>query len=218
MRNIKLILPIGFLLIILFYFLTGCPVTPTHLEIKNLLDSTPIEENSSLFVADLDTGVISFETNDTKYSGEYGYTLWSQDDIVQDPFTHLNVTLKKISGNDVAGYGVVFGSHDDTMLVVLIDTKKSFIIGELTGNVFTELQPWTNSPNLIQGYNQENTIDISYNSGTGDYSLSFNGQMPVPFRDDDEPFHMTGKSGYIVVISPLDNFPNIPVSVTFKKN
>jgi len=218
MKSMKLVLTISSLLMILLCLLTGCPVTPTVIEIKNPLDSTPIEENSSLFVEDIDTGIISFETNDTKYPGEYGYTLWSQDDAIQDPFTHLNVTLKKIRGNDVAGYGVVFGSHDDTMLVVLIDTKKSFIIGELTGNIFTELQPWTNSPNLIQGYNQENTIDISYNSGTGDYSLSFNSQTPVTFRDDDEPFHITGKDGSIVVISPLDNFPNIPVSVTFKKN
>jgi len=205
-------------LIILFCLFTGCPITPTPTEIKNPLDSTPIEENSSLFVEEIDTEIISFYTNDTKYTGEYGYTLWTQDDPVQDPFSHMNVTLKKISGNDVAGYGVVFGSHEDTMLIVLIDTKKSFIIGELTGNLFTELQPWTNSLDLIPGYNQENNIDISYNSGTGDYSLSFNGQVPVPFRDDDAPFHTTGKDGYIVIISPLDNFPNIPVSVTFKKN
>ena len=218
MRNIKLVLSTSLILIILFCLLTGCPVTPTPPEVKNPLDSPPIEENSSLFVEEIDTGIISFETNDTKYTGEYGYTLWSQDDLVPDPFTHLNVTLKKISGNDAAGYGVVFGSHDDTMLVVLIDTQKEFIIGELTGNLFTELQPWTNSSNLIPGNNQENIIDISYNSGTGDYSLSFNGQTPVTFRDDEEPFHTFGKDGYIVVISPLDNFPNIPVSTTFKKN
>ncbi|MCK5197332.1 MAG: hypothetical protein KAR21_03220, partial [Spirochaetales bacterium] len=141
MKNIKLILIKASLLAGLFFFLTGCPNTPEPSVVKDPPDSSVIEENSELFVED--TGVISFTTNDTKYSSEYGYTLWTQEDEVQNPFTHLNVTLKKISGNDVAGYGVIFGSYDNTMLIVLINTKKEFVIGELTGNLFTVLQPWT---------------------------------------------------------------------------
>jgi outer membrane translocation and assembly module TamA len=104
------------------------------------------------------------------------------------------------------------------MLVVLINTKKEFIIGELTGNLFTILQPWDDTENLKSGYNQNNIIDITYDAGTGDFDLSFNGVLVTTFRDDDAPFHTVGKNGYIVVISPMDNFPNIPVSLTFKKN
>lgn len=215
-KSIKLVPAI--ILFLLFCLFSGCLDTPVPLVVKDPLDSSVIEEKSELFVEDPDTGIIVFETNDTKYSGEYGYTLWSQDDTVQDPFTHMNVILKKISGNDSAGYGVVFGSHDNTMLIVLINTLKEFIIGELSGNLFTELQPWSNSVDLIPDFNQENTIDITYNSDTGDFALSFNGGEDLPFRDDDEPFHISGKEGYMVVISPLDDFPNIPVSITFKKN
>ena len=112
----------------------------------------------------------------------------------------------------------MFGSHDDTMLVVLINTMKEFIIGELTANLFTELQPWDNESSLKSGYNQFNNIDITYNSVSGDFALSFNEGEAITFRDDEEPFHTYGKSGYIVVISPMDDFPNIPVSITFKKN
>jgi hypothetical protein len=196
----------------------GCPVTPAPSMIKDLKDEIVIEEDSSFFVKNEATGIIDFITNDTKYSGQFGYTLWTQEDEVYNPFSILNVTLNKSSGNDAAGYGVVFGNHDDTMLVVLINTMKEFIIGELTANLFTELQPWNNAVSLKSGYNQFNNIDITYNSISGNFTLSFNGGETITFRDDEEPFHTYGKSGYIVVISPMDNFPAIPVSITFKKN
>ena len=218
MKNKKLIRINTSIIILLIIFTIGCSVTPIPSVVKDYEDVTVIEENSSLFVKDGVTGVIEFTTNDTRYSEQFGYTLWSQEGLVSDPFTNLNVTLSKLSGNDVAGYGVIFGSHDDTMLVVLINTKKEFIIGELTGNLFTVLQSWDDAPGLKSGYNQTNIIDITYDSGTGEFDLSFNGEWITTFRDDDAPFHTQGKYGYIVVISPMDDFPNIPVSITFKKN
>ena len=218
MKNKKLI-HINTLLILLMILITlGCSVTPTTSIVKKTEDLTVIEESSSLFVINGVTGVTEFTTNDTKYSGQFGYTLWTREGVEMDPFTHLNVTFSKLSGNEDAGYGVVFGSHDDTMLVVLINTKKEFIIGELTGNLFTEFQPWDNAEALKPGYNQTNIIDITYNSGTGDFYLSLNSVLVTTFRDDDIPFHTQGKNGYIVVISPLDDFPNIPVFITFKNN
>lgn len=218
MKNKKLFLINAIHILLSIVLLTGCPATPAPSVINDLKDETVIEENSSFFVKDEITGVIDFTTNDTKYSGQFGYTLWTQEDEVYNPFSILNVTANKISGNDAAGYGVVFGSHDDTMLVVLINTMKEFIIGELTANLFTELQPWDNEPSLKSGYNQFNNIDITYNSVSRDFALSFNAGEAITFRDDEEPFHTYGKSGYIVVISPMDNFPNMPVSITFKKN
>ncbi|MDA3940459.1 MAG: hypothetical protein PF693_14310 [Spirochaetia bacterium] len=215
----KKLFRVNILIIILLVLISlGCSVTPIPSVVKDPEDVPVIEENSSLFVEDGVTGITMFTTNDTKYSEQFGYTLWVQEDVESDPFTHLNVTLSKLSGNEDAGYGVVFCSYDDTMLVVLINTKKEFIIGELTGNLFTILQPWDDTENLKSGYNQNNIIDITYDAGTGDFDLSFNGVLVTTFRDDDAPFHTVGKNGYIVVISPMDNFPNIPVSLTFKKN
>lgn len=218
MENKKLIRINTLIFILVIIITSGCSVTPIPSVVKDPEDVTVIEENSSLFVEGGGTGIIEFATNDTKYSEQFGYTLWSQEGLVSDPFTNLNVTLSKLSGNDVAGYGVVFGSHDDTMLVVLINTKKEFITGELTGNLFTVLQSWDNAVSLKPGYNQINIIDITYDSGTGDFDLSLNGVLVTTFRDDEAPFHTQGKNGYIVVISPMDDFPNIPVSLTFKKN
>ncbi|MCK5673482.1 MAG: hypothetical protein KAH95_08905, partial [Spirochaetales bacterium] len=109
-----------------------------------------------------------------------------------------------------------FCSYEDTMLVVLINTKGEFIIGELTGNIFNTLQPWAEAPSLNEGWNQTNTIDITLD--TGEFSLIFNNGEAVVFMDSDESYHNYGKDGYMVVISPLENFPNTPVFVTFKKN
>jgi len=212
-NQISLIIFVVFIVLI-----TGCPVTPITSTVKGPDDTVVIEANSELFILDAGTGIISFTTNDTKYSGEHGYTLWTEETAVQDPFVHLNVSLNKTGGNEAAGYGVVFGSHDSTMLVVLINAYQEFIIGELTGNLFTELQVWEKDESLKSGYNKLNIIDISYNPGTKDFSLSFNGGEITVFRDDDEPFHLIGKNGYMVVISPLDNFPETAVSITFKKN
>ncbi len=203
-------------LLILFISITACPVTTESPEDLDLLNNPVIEENSLLFDLDADTGVISFNTNNSKYISEYGYSLWTENNEIQSPFTGLNVTLSKISGNSDAGYGVVFCSYDDTMLVVLINTKKEFVIGELTGNLFTVLQEWTEVASLNSGLNQINTINISLVSG--EFSLTFNEGETIVFSDTDAPYHNYGKDGYLVVISPLDTFPNVPVSVTFKKN
>ena len=199
------------------FMFSGCPVSPVKPE-PVLPDGESIEMNSSLFVTDSGIGTVSFSTNDNAYTGEYGYTLWTEEETVHDPFTRVNVTLSKLSGDDTAGYGVVFCSHDDTMLLVLINTKKEYLIGELTGNVFNELQGWKESSDLFGGYNQTNILDITLDSGTGVFSLSFNGGISVTFRDDEEPYHTGGKNGYLVVVSPRDDFPDVPVSVTFKEN
>jgi len=216
MKGRRIIIIIVFVVFIVL--ITGCSVTSNTSTVKGPEDTAVIEANSELFILDTGTGIISFTTNNVKYTGEHGYTLWTEESTIQDPFVHLNVSLNKTSGNEAAGYGVLFGSHDNTMLVVLINIYQEFIIGELTGNIFTELQDWKRDESLKSGYNKSNIIDISCSSGTDNFSLSFNGGEINSFRDDDEPFHLSGKNGYIIVISPLDNFPETPVSITFKKN
>jgi hypothetical protein len=52
----------------------------------------------------------------------------------------------------------------------------------------------------------------------GEYCLFLNGSEAARFRDDEEPRHdQGGRSGYMVVISPLDNFPSSYVHVIFQE-
>lgn len=206
-----------FAVLIMAAVLAGCP-SPQDTIDPELPSGESIEEVSTLFVKDSETGIVAFETNDSGYTGEYGYTLWTEGETIYSPFTHLNITLSKLSGNSDAGYGVVFCSTGTSMLLILINVNREYLIGELDGNVFTVIQEWSETEDLYGGYNQGNVLDLVYDSSAEEFSLSFNGNGTVTFRDDEEPYHTEGRNGYMVVISPRDEFPEVPVSVTFKEN
>jgi hypothetical protein len=202
--------------------LVGCPsTTAPDSQAETGGDSGSVAKVDSLFVETAaGSGSYVFKTNDAAYRGPYGYTLWTLTGAAVTPFVSRTVELSKISGNASAGYGVVFCSWDtgsgETMLVVMIDTQREYIVGEVTGASFSEIVPWTESPSLVAGYNVANTVSLSWDSANSRFSLRFNGGPVVIFRDDVEPFHDNGgRNGYMVVISPLDDFPTTPVHTVF---
>jgi hypothetical protein len=212
---IKLILTVSIITLIL----TGCPFTPPGGDWDpGAIDDTDFEEVATLFQEDGETGDTVFITNDDAYWGPYGYTLWAKKGEQQDPFSEIEAKASKITGDDVAGYGIIFCQYDETMLIVMINNRKEFIIGEAVGADFTVIQEWTKTDHLREGYNQDNTIKVTYDSVTELFSLFLNGQNVLTFRDEEAPFHSSGYSGYIVVISPMDEFPEIPVHVVFHRN
>ena len=200
--------------------LSGCPITPRPGGAE-VPDEGGIEERSELFVESL-PGTVEFETNDPRFWGPYGYTLWALRGPDQAPFAGRTVTAAKVSGDGSAGFGVVFCAYDsadplvgETMLVVMINTGREFIVGEVAGGEFREIVPWTSCAALRLGYGQENTIALA--AGPGELVLSLNGSEAARFRDDEPPLHTGGGDGYIVVISPLDRFPDVPVHVVFRE-
>ncbi len=202
--------------------LSGCPISPRGDE-EPVPAAGGVEEHSELFVADDGSAeTIRFETNDARYWGPYGYTLWTVRPAAQSPFVSREVTAAKESGDAAAGFGLVFCAYDsgdpligETMLVVMINTQREYIVGEVSGGSFRELVPWTACAWLKLGYGQENTIALSADSG--EIVLSLNGAEAARFRDEDPPLHDGGADGYLVVISPLDRFPDVPVSVIFRE-
>jgi hypothetical protein len=206
-------------------FFAGCPVTPTpESDAQTAGGTSGVAQVDTLFVeTTTGSGQFVFTTNDTAYWGAYGCTLWTLRGESEEPFVSREVTLNKVSGNGSAGYGAVFCCYDtgaislgETMLVVMINTRREYIVGEVTGAAFTEIIPWTESENLIAGYNVANTVSLAYDAAEGEFSLSLNGGPAVTFRDDVEPYHDSGgRNGYMVVISPLDDFPDTPVHVIF---
>ncbi len=182
-----------------------------------------IAQVDDLFV-DAGGGLYRFTTNDSAYWGAYGYTLWALKGVPQTPFTHREVEMCKSSGDTFAGYGIVICHYEDpdpgvgeTMLVVMINTKQEYIVGEVIGAEFTEIVPWTYTPVLRSNLGQMNTMRVDYDSGLQEYVLFLNSTEVKRFRDDETPFHTGGgDNGYIVVISPLDDFPNVAVDVSFR--
>ena len=182
-----------------------------------------IEQVDDLFV-DNGGGEYRFTTNDPAYWGEYGYTLWALKGAPQTPFTSREVAMCKTSGDDSAGFGVVICHYEDpdpgigeTMLVVMINTNRQYIVGEAIGAEFTAIVPWTFSGELLANMGQTNNVRVDYDGGLAEYVLFLNGTEVKRFRDDETPFHAGGgDNGYIVVISPLDDFPEVPVDVVFR--
>jgi len=76
------------------------------------------------------------------------------------------------------------------------------------------LKEWTDCISLNRGYSQNNRISITSPS-PGFFRISLNGVHVLEFKDSSNPVHEGGGSGYLAVVSPLENFPSIPVSIEF---
>jgi hypothetical protein len=181
-------------------------------------------EVESLFVPSIDgsgAAFFDFETSDSAYLGDKGYTLWAFKAEPQAPFTSRTVSVDKLSGNPAAGFGIVFcrqpSFSGETMLVAMINAQQEYIVGEARGSIFTEIGPWTHSTYLKQGYNQTNILGLSLDAATRKFTLSLNGN-PVPAFSALEPgYPLSGDNGYIAVISPFEKFPANPVRITYKE-
>jgi hypothetical protein len=210
-----------------FYFIAFCiifiscevnpPATYTPPEDGG---TDPVEITDDLFVPGDEEGEVIFETNNPRYWSDHGFTFWYLLEGEEQPFSAREAVVSKISGNAAAGYGLVYCFRDDeeygaTFLVVMINTAREYIVAEAAGTGFNEIIQWTGSEALHAGYNQHNELRLEYNNATGDFSLYINNQFEANFRDDEAPVHDSGRQGYIVVISPLDDFPEIPVKVRF---
>jgi hypothetical protein len=200
--------------------LLSCELTGGRHYEKNESEDIVIEYVNDLFVPGENPDEIYFETNDNRYWSERGYTLWYLLEREDAAFDRREASLSKLSGSNTAGYGFVYCYGEDpyygrTMLLVMINTVREYTIAEVIETEFDEIIPWTESPSLNAGYNQNNTIELTYDSENELYTLGLNGVEETTFRDDEAPFHTGGRHGYIVVISPLDEFPEVPVSCRF---
>jgi hypothetical protein len=199
--------------------LADCPLTREQGDRADIPEETP-EVNTELFEPQTEPGTFLFVTNDPALWGPYGSTLWALTGTGQQPFTARELELAKISGNESAGFGAVFCHYTDpergeTMIAVMINTKRQFLVGEITAASFETILPWGESPALLSGYNAANRLRLE--SDGSSFSLLLNGQPAASFADEEAPFHAGGADGLIVVISPLDRFPATPVHVLFRE-
>ena len=201
----------------------SCEVNPPTTYTPPVDDGTdPIEIIDDLFVPGDEEGEVIFETNNPQYWSEYGFTLWYLLEGEEQPFSAREAVVSKLSGNPTAGYGLVYcfrndNEYGETFLLVMINTVREYIVAEAVGSGFHEIIGWTGSEALRAGYNQNNELRLEYNNATQDFSLYINDQFEANFKDDEAPLHDSGRQGYIVVISPLDDFPEIPVKIRYSE-
>lgn len=224
-RSLDLFSPAVFLAIFLF---AGCSsATPDYAGD----DALPVISGDIALVKDLfveaingETGetATSFRMNDAKYWSESGYTLWTvwEDDPGAVDFSRRSVRLSKSDGDQSAGYGIVICQRDvdgigKCMLTVLINTEGYYAIGKAINAKYEAIHPWERSALLKTGYGTGNTIEVTYEKSSKEFALFFNGGFVRYFRDDDEPVLTRGNNGYIVVVSPQDDFPDEYIDLKF---
>lgn len=214
----------SFLLIILA--LNSCSPEDFTAPVNPEIPYTELIESSDLYPETDDAGEYIFYSNDSDFIQTYGMTFWATKLPVQPVFDQIDISLSKISGNKLTGYGVIFchslrgEPEKKTMLVFMINLNQEYIIGEVIDDLFSVLVPWTSYSGLYTGYNQENRIKIVFDPIGEEFQLYINNMDVVlmTFTDDDSPLHREGESGFITVISPLDTFPEVPVHIIFKNN
>jgi hypothetical protein len=199
--------------------LDSCPITPIPEE-PGAVPDNDIALLSELFEQSKeDPRTRVFFTNDPALQGLYGSTAWTLTGSRQEPFAARELLLQKASGDGAAGFGILLCCRQDeqlgeTMLVVLINTRRKYTVGEVTEAQFKYLVPWTECTALVEG-KALNRLRVQ-SSGEG-FSLYFNGILACSFQDEEEPLHPGGDDGLIVVISPLDRFPQTGVQVVFRE-
>lgn len=213
------------LFFIVLFFCESCGLSPQ--EEKTPVDITVtnnISEESSLFVQDSSRpNKYVFETNDTRFLNENGYTCWTANTInTSSSFETINVEVSKINGSTSAGYGIVFCGQQINgkpyMLCVLITTQKLYTIGMIKNGVFSHLEGnWRSSSYLNAGYGVKNTLNVSYDNITNNFLLKINGSIVTTFTVQENISFSNSRSGLVAVISENEAFPEQSVKVEFER-
>ncbi|ORC29883.1 hypothetical protein B4O97_18815 [Marispirochaeta aestuarii] len=177
-----------------------------------------VQVDSTLFSEDETAGEIIFETNDEQYSDPYGSSFWYPvENSDQQPFTEWTVSAAKSSGNRNAGFGIVFchsvdeDSGEERMLSVMIRTDRYYQIASIIGTEYAPNTSWTQS-SAIYGTGLFNELRVQ-RASDGIFTLYINDQEITDFEYSG---FSGGSQGYLVVVSPLEDFPDVPVNVSFK--
>lgn len=191
---------------------------------ENLIkpEQTNLQEESSMFEKDERNKIFTFETNDTKYLGANGWTLWTVPNVnASESFNPVAVEVIKESGRTEAGFGLVFCEQEiegkPFMLAVLINANGYYTVGKVSDGVFCHINDgWKNSNFINKGYGIKNTISVAYDSGTRNFILKINGYKITSFTVSEQISFKNSRSGFAVVIANNESFPDKPVRITFE--
>lgn len=220
--KLKKLLPVPAVLIIL----ASCSLTPYgggEPEVQQPEEPSVIEEESTLYAETVEGEKYVFETNDTRYLTEAGYTIWTTKHVNEsDSFEAVSVTMSKESGRSEAGYGIVFCSQEieekPFLITVLINTMGMYAVGKVVDGVYSHINGGWKSPKGIKGgYGINNEISVSYDGKEKSFLLKINGHDITTFTVQEDIKFKGSRWGYVAVIAANEDFPKNPVKITFEK-
>lgn len=184
-----------------------------------------ILENADLFR--YKDGAYFFDVNDSKYLSKYGSTYLTITEEIESEKSFESYTTKiiKTSGNLTYPYGVIFNyalndENITSMLCVMISADGYYLIGKIINGIYYEIIEETYNMAIKTGLGNINSLNISYNSAEKYYVVTFNGNTDnsVTFKDEKGDIFASGSRGYVVTLSPNENFPDTSVKVSFTKS
>ena len=206
--------------------LSSCPTPTTATSGDNDggdASSLPVEESAVYFTDDTGSGETVFSLNEVSAVTSGGSTYWGEVRDENTDFSSLEIIVKKSSGSNVGGFGVIFaqrdtGTDDFSALVVMINILGEFCIGLVEENSFDYICEWASVDNIVTGYSMTNTIRIEEYESSGRYKLYINDLETEDFEDPSETVHDGGGYGYLAVVTPVEKFPSVPVTVYFEED
>jgi hypothetical protein len=178
---------------------------------------------SSIYWQDDGNGFTQFYTNDSQY---YNHGNLHPLGTSYSPMNSVEMEIKKMSGCQSYGYGMVFCYGDDqNYYQLLLAINGYYRIGKnvdgvwsyyLGGAWVSENGAWPSSANLVTGYGSLNKIKVT-RDGTGTFILSFNDAQVATFMDNS---FTGGRNGffYSVASQAREGFPGCPVDIRYKLN
>lgn len=174
------------------------------------------------------SGFVQFYTNDLDMC-EHGY--WARyDEPNEIPMSTVVTQVKKVSGNSMFGFGILFCIQDTSSEIhnyyrLLIYTDGYYQLSKMVNDTFSiipdsnnpvwDLQDYVFCQSLNIGYNANNTIMV-VQIEPGSFEIYFNSDKAATFSDNSYTGGMYGF--YTAVGLPSEeNFPNTPVDVRFKQ-
>lgn len=216
-KNICFIIP-------LILLLAGCTL-PEPLGWDGNVGGGGINETSVLFNEESGPGgrsIYRFYTNEVSFSQPFGRNFWlPRPSSYAEPFNEYAVRVNKRSGAAEGGFGLVLchgrdAENVESMLTVMIRTDGYYQIAEVVGTSYTPFSDWHYSTHIHTGKGFDNELKIKRDSD--DFVLYINGHEVERFSDNTEaPIHVGGTQGFLSVVTPLEQFPQFPVEVTFEE-
>ena len=165
-------------------------------------------------------GALQFQTNDPS-----DYNKWSSF-YIDNPGTDQNIiqcNIKKISGDDNYGFGILFCVDDSDMSKrsfyrLFITVKGTFTVQKMVDDKWVKAPvDWRDSSFLKTGYNVYNHIMVERtdDNGSATFNIYFNKNLAATFVDN-EPLNGV-RVGLVTSVNVLgkEMFPHIPVDVRF---
>lgn len=168
---------------------------------------------------------IILKTNNTKYWGVRGYTLWKflGEEIDKNA---PSIKVVKKEGASEAGYGLVCystkteaGQKKYRMLVILIHVDGKYSIGYVVDGLYKDIEWKRQSEKLNKGYGVENSISVKKAGKKIEVYFndeSYSGSPSYTINDSSEYLLGEGEAGLIGVVSAKDKFPDDFVWIEYK--